>query len=270
MRHTKITTIISFALLVTSNVSGQQTNVNRMDGITEKRIYKEKEIIPYDYVREADVIWEKRIWRVIDVREKINKPFAFEKEPLISILLELLKNEKVQCFGDDEFKEIKLSADVLKIGGGDDTVPWMDPVTNEYVKDTIVHNDFDPSKVYRFRLKEEWFIDKETSTMQVRILGIAPLYFDVQANLDFPMCWFYYPDLRPEIIHHEIFNPKNDMMRLSWEDVFEMRLFSSYITMESNVYDRTISSYAPGLDGVLESERIKNVIFEKEHDLWSF
>jgi hypothetical protein len=57
---------------------------------------------------------------------------------------------------------------------------------------------------------------------------------------------------------------------MSWEDVFEMRMFSSYVIKETNEYDRMIENYAAGVDAIMESERIKNEIFEFEHQLWEF
>jgi hypothetical protein len=47
-------------------------------------------------------------------------------------------------------------------------------------------------------------------------------------------------------------------------------MFSSYIVKESNVYDRSIQSYARGVDALLESERIKEELFTVEHDLWHY
>ena len=65
------------------------------------------------------------------------------------------------------------------------------------------------------------------------------------------------------------FNPYNDSQRLSWDDIFEMRLFASTITKENNVWDRRIQDYATGIDALLEHDRIRQEMFEKEHDLWS-
>ena len=84
------------------------------------------------------------------------------------------------------------------------------------------------------------------------------------------MFWIYYPDLRGIIIRHEVFNEKNSARYLTFEDIFEMRLFSSYIVKEDNVYDRFIENYTSGIDQVLESERIKQQIFDFEHNLWEF
>jgi len=68
----------------------------------------------------------------------------------------------------------------------------------------------------------------------------------------------------------EVFNPGNDWQHYSWEDLLEMRRFESYIYKESNVHDRNIQEYATAIDAQLESERIKQEIMEKEHDLWNY
>jgi gliding motility associated protien GldN len=119
-----------------------------------------------------------------------------------------------------------------------------------------------------------WFFDEETSTMQVRIIGIAPLreVYDAQGNFKYeqPMFWAYYPQLRNTLASQEAFNPLNDAGRMSWEDIMEMRYFSSYIYKESNVYDRRLQDYLSGVDLLLEADKIKNEIFSFEHDLWSF
>jgi hypothetical protein len=67
-----------------------------------------------------------------------------------------------------------------------------------------------------------------------------------------------------------VFNEKNSARYITFEDIFEMRYFSSYIIKEDNVYDRYINAYTAGIDQVLESDRIKNEIFEFEHQLWEF
>ena len=84
------------------------------------------------------------------------------------------------------------------------------------------------------------------------------------------MYWIYYPDLRPILAKYEAYNPGNNAVRLSWEDIFEARFFSSYIYKEDNVYDRVIQEYATDLDALFESDKIKQKVFEFEHDLWEF
>lgn len=246
-----------------------------LDGVYERTTIEEKRILPYDHIREADVFWEKRIWRVIDVREKINKPFVNPKRPFVQIIMDAAEDEQITLYSvlDDEFKNPLTADEAGSIGASVDTIITFDPETfKEEIK--VVRNELNVNDIKRFRVKEVWFFDEETSTMQVRILGIAPLreVYDDNDNFRYeqPLFWAYYPELRKVLSKEAAFNIKNDAARMSWEDVFEMRYFSSYIFKESNVYDRRIQDYKTGMDILLEAERIKESIFEFEHDLWSY
>lgn len=249
-----------------------------LDGAWVKTTTKEKDVIPYDYIREADVFWAKRIWRVIDVREKMNLPFKYPQQPLIEILHVAAKNGEITVYDPsvtdaDQFKQVMSVDEVKKLGTRVDTVMQINPVTLEE-EQVIQKNDLTWDKIVKYRVKEDWFFDEETSTMMCRIIGIAPIMedFDASGNYrgDMTMYWVYYPDLRPILAKYEVFNPKNDAVRMSWEDLFEARLFESYIYKESNVHDRNISEYATGIDPLLESDRIKNELFVYEHDLWNY
>src|SRR5205085_10278561 len=132
-------------------------------------------------------------------------------------------------------------------------------------------------KVIAYRVKEDWFFDKQRSVMDVRIIGIAPLIYDVDekgavrpGNVKKPIFWIYYPEVRKLLANAESFNRENDAERRSFDDIFQKRLFGSYIYKESNVYDRRIEDYKQGISALLESERIKNDITNFEHDMWEF
>ncbi len=246
-----------------------------LDGVYEKTTIQEKRILPYDHIREADVFWEKRIWRVIDVREKINKPFVYPKRPFVKILMDAAEDEQITLYSvlDDEFKNPLTADEAGSIGASTDTIITFDPETfKEEIK--VVRNELNVANIKRFRVKEVWFFDEETSTLQVRILGIAPLreVYDDNDNFRYeqPLFWAYYPELRKVLAREAAFNVKNDATRMSWEDIFEMRYFSSYIFKQSNVYDYRIQDYKTGTDIILEADRIKESIFEFEHDLWSY
>ena len=246
-----------------------------LDGVYERTTIKEKRILPYDHIREADVFWEKRIWRVIDVREKINKPFTYPEAPFIQILMNAAQNGEITLYSvlDDKFKNPLTIDEASSIGASVDTIITFDPETFKE-EEKIVRNELNWEDVKRYRIKEIWFFDEETSTMQVRILGIAPLreVYDDNDNFRYeqPLFWAYYPELRKVLAREPAFNPFNDAVRMSWEDIFEMRYFSSYIFKESNVYDRRIQDYKTNIDILLEAEKIKESIFEFEHDLWSY
>ncbi len=256
--------------------SDEKTNEDRpLDDIVEKRTIVEKRVLPYDHIREADIFWEKRVWRVIDVREKMNLPFAYPERPFFTILMEAAEAGEIQAYSteDDKFSAKLTGDEVASMGATIDTVVVFDPETYEE-QIQIVRNDINPEDVKRFRVKEVWFFDEETSTLQVRILGIAPLLDvrDDNGNFKFekPMFWVYYPEARKMLAREKVFNLGNDASPITWEDLLEMRYFSSYITKVSNVHDRRLQQYLSGVDLLMESDKLRQEIFNFEHDLWSY
>ena len=228
----------------------EQTNEDLpLDDIVEKRLVEERRVLPYQPLREADVFWEKRIWRVIDIREKMNLPFAYPEKPFFTIVMEAAMNGEIGAYRVNDYDKFdsRLQPDeVASMGSNIDTVITFDPETYEE-QVQVVRNDLNPEDVKQFRVKEVFFFDEETSTMQVRILGIAPLLDvkDDNGNFRFtkPMFWIYYPECRELFARHKVFNPGNDADLGTWEDLFERRYFSSYIMKESNVYNRRIEDY---------------------------
>ncbi|MEZ5039347.1 MAG: gliding motility protein GldN [Saprospiraceae bacterium] len=263
-------------IMMDAGENDQATQDRPLDDIVEKKTITQKRVLAYDHVREADIFWEKRVWRVIDTREKMNLPFAYPERPLFSILMDAAETGEITVYSveDDKFSQ-KLTPDEVKaMGASVDTITTFDPVTYDE-KIEIVTNDINPEDVKRFRLKEIWFFDEETSTLQVRILGIAPL-LDVkdentgEFRYEQPMFWVYYPEARETLARERVFNFGNDNTLITWEDLFEMRFFSSYIIKASNVHDRRLQEYLSGVDLLLESEKIRQEIFNFEHDLWSY
>ena len=155
-----------------------------------------------------------------------------------------------------------------------DTVITFDPDSYEEIVE-VVRNDMDPLDVERYRLKEVWFFDEETSRMNVRILGISPMrnVYDRETGefrYEQPMFWIYYPECREMFARHQVFNDWNDASPVSWEDLFEMRFFSSYVFQERDIKGRRLDGYLSGVDLLLEAEKIKDEIFNFEQDLWSY
>jgi len=107
-------------------------------------------------------------------------------------------------------------------------------------------------------------------------LGIDFTARDIQNNLkekgkEQPYFWVWYPSIR-EILHKEmVYNDKNNANRISFDQLLISRRFNSYIYKEDNVYgNRAISDYKkPGLQSILESERIKKEILDFELDMWN-
>jgi gliding motility associated protien GldN len=247
-----------------------------IDDVVKKEVMGQRKVLAYQPIRESDIFWEKRVWRIIDIREKMNLPFAYPEQPFFKILSDAATKGEMPVYSteDDKFTKRLSTNDVLGMLSKTDTVVTFDPETYEE-KTQIVRNDINWEDVKRFRIKEIWFFDKETSRMNVRIMGIAPLIDvkDDQGNFRFerPLFWIYYPQARELFARHRVFTMAgNTNATTSWEDHLEQRRFASYIYKESNVYDRKLEEYLSGVDLLMESEKIKNEIFNFEHDLWQY
>jgi gliding motility associated protien GldN len=146
-----------------------------------------------------------------------------------------------------------------------------DPATGEQVM-RVTPRVFNTSDVIGFKVKEDWFFDRQRSVMDVRIIGLAPVY-ETEVNGEKrreTMFWIYFPEARVIFANNEVFNRSNDAERRTFDDIFWKRKFSSYIYKESNVYERKISEYKSSLDALLEADKIKEDIFVFEHDLWEY
>lgn len=261
---------------------------NVLDGVYVRESNPARRVIPYTYLREADVMWAKRIWRHIDLNEKINAPLRYPKsnetkdrKNLINTLMDAVKEGTLTAYDpqDDEFTLPMTTTEFSKVGGADSItikVTRPDPPYDEY--DSVVFRAFNPDDVILYRVKEEWFFDKQRSVMETRIIGMAPMTLarDQEGNLieggqKKLLFWVYFPEARRVLVNAEVANRFNSAQRLTFDDIFAKRMFNSYIIKEDNVYNRRIDDYkANPLDALLESERIKQDMVNFEIDLWEY
>lgn len=260
----------------------------RPDEAVETTMLKDRTPLPYENLRADDALYRHKIWREINAMEKINLPFMYSanedngNQRFISILLKAIDDSAVTVFSsiDDRFTTPMTKAEVAKAIGGDSIpVPQYDSLGNQI---GIIYRtaEINLDSFYRFRIKEEVIFDKESSRLFWRILGIAPvkdIITSMGVNLGpSELFWVYYPDMRPIFARYEVYNGKNYGGRMSWEDLFESRMFYGRIIKSTidNPLDRYIRNY-PGLQDkgilqLLEGENIKEKIFNYEQDLWSY
>jgi gliding motility associated protien GldN len=257
-----------------------------VNGAYKQNDIYEKKPMPLVPVREADVFWQKTLWRVIDLREKMNIPLYYPTIPiadrsnLISLLLKGIESGQITPYdaqADDDFKIPMSFAQVkARFGAEARTEQKIDFETGEPISVTV-QGEIRPTEIKQYMLKEQWYFDKQTSTLNVRILGICPIreYMREGDTSGQPqrqkVFWIYYPEARPLLATNVVQNPYNEARQQSFDDLFIKRMFNSYIVQESNIYNnREISSYLVGKDAMLESKRIEDEIFNYEQDLWEY
>lgn len=345
----KITLLISAGLLSLNTmaqcggISGP-ININESgirDGVYTQEHIPTKRMIPYEYVREADVVWSKRVWSYIDLREKINQNLYYPLDDIVPSYdtvpevwirnnsrysLWTIIRESVMCGGLTVFSPYNPELDGTGRGLDGDQLKYPikpAPGYNYYSDDNyrdvmkyylgsvgpeptdciLVEDPNDPNfgnckeelingiwetvypeaewfpykseDIVQYRIKEDWFLDKERTVIDVRIIAIAPVVYkynqdrtQIQGLKE--VFWLYFPHCRYIFNNYFVYNDKNDAQWMSFDDLFWKRRFNDVPYKESNVYDRSIDSYQAGQDALYEAETIKNEIRNIEHDIWSF
>ncbi len=234
-------------------------------------------------VRENDIMWKKRVWREIDIREKQNMAFRYPGDDytgggyFIEIVLDAIKKGKVKAYSniDDRFTATlsKQNIDDMLLGPPD-TQYIVDPVTQlETMK--VVRREFNPDDVTKYRLKEDWYIDRNTGRLHRQIIGIAPIIDkyndDGSYRASQALFWLYYPEASNMFAQYEVFNPDNDMARLTWYEFFEGRYFASRIIKVSNPFDVSFKERGMSpLEALYEGQKATEMLFNKEHDMWVY
>ncbi|XOV67186.1 MAG: gliding motility protein GldN [Fluviicola sp.] len=337
------TSLFLFATLNVNSVFGQQGPIHVpspgiVDGVFLPANIPTKRVVPYEPVREADVVWSKRVWSFIDLRQKINHPLFYPLDDInyggvwtknatrwslwTIIRMHIMNgdltmfspyNPTLMGFGGWDGDQLKYPIKPQDGGnfftdslfreqvsyylgevGPQSTNPCLiedvnDPRFGE-IKTRVDENGmevycypppdttwFTSEDIIQYRLKEDWFFDKERSVMERRIIAIAPVRYTKEivngkeqiTGME-EMFWLYFPHCRYVLNNYFAYNSHNDAQWMSFDDLFWKRKFHATIYKESNTYDREISTYRFGLDAIYEAETIKEEVRTIEHDVWSF
>jgi len=274
--------IFLFCVLFSVNVFSQ---ANILNASTPSEIgiqnYDQKQsdndsFLEFDYIDERDILWSKIVYEKIDLNEKLNFPLLFpvndetyekNRKSLWRILKENIINKRItELYFDrnDNFKDKMSFADVMEVVSFTELINGVQTPAEELKSIDIT----------AYRIKGMWYFDKRQGEMKYRLLGLMPVgknLKDDDGKNNTDLFWIWYPSVR-KILHEEkVFNDKNNASSISFDQLLVSRRFSSFIYKEDNVYgDRSIKDYkVPGLESILESQRIKKEILDFEQDMWN-
>ena len=250
--------------------------------------------LEYGYVDDRDILWSKVVWEYLDLNERINLPLYYpvdtttvagNRRSLFDTLLRGIRNDEITEVYDDSYFTAKMTKAEInrKLFRVDTTDAGFDELNagainiNEYIdKINLTSQDIEG-----FKIKGLWYFDKRQGELKYRLLALAPIAPDVQTmgreDIDIteqlPLFWVWFPDARNLLHEMKVFNPKNSAFPITFDHILNARRFNSIIYKEENIHgDREVSQYVRGnsLFQVIESNKIKDQIRDKELDMWNY
>lgn len=261
--------------------------------------------------RADDIVWSRIVYRVIDMRYKQNYQLYFptnsddpQYRSLFKVIVDgLIDGLPVYRKSQDKIKPEFSAANMFEkedipslflindfsTDYSDDTcyynVECSDAMLMHYNKaeDKLSFHFYPYEKFVRNQLKyliqEIIFFDKHNSRLYSKIIAIAPLQSDKIFTTDNVMSamhesilfWIPFDALRPYLAQQYMIPQSNDSKRLTFDEYFAKKLYSSYIFGDSNMYNRMIMDYSRTEEEVKkEQQRIFDELLTFEQDLWEY
>ena len=277
MKNLLILFAIGFTL--TNTLSAQILDPSD-DGIVPaySKHYKNNAVVPYPFLRQDDMLWSERHWERIDLREKINLPLYYPEQELPGrkslwdVLIDGIIDENTisEVFEDDMF-ETPLTPEELA-----SRITTYDTLTDPDDPSIILGiNKVEIKSVHvvAYKIKSDWYFDKQRGELKNRIIGIAPeVRKPDDPSVVFEPFWIWFPDARLALSTAVAYNEKNNNQLLTFDQIMHFRKFNAVIYKEDNVYNRTIEDYKKNsaMSQLLEAAAIKEDLRNKEHDMWTY
>ena len=255
-----------------------------------------------------DVIWARYVYRIIDMRFKQNFQLYFpvlSDDPDYRNLFKVITDavidgmpifEKQTGTIKPDFKQEPAAKKVipgmflqgnpldgdpdLDISSSNDMVVHYDSIEDEFSFNFYPYESLVRNQV-KYLTQEVVFFDKHTSRLHTKIIAIAPLYSErititdstqvMGALNESIMFWVPFDLLRPYLAMQYAIPNRNETKRVTYDEFFQKRLYTSYIVGEGNMYNRLIPDYANTYEDIKkEQDRIATELLNFEQDLWEY
>lgn len=290
---------IGFGLMVFIQPSIAQESNN--DGYNPNSIYP---------IHEDDIMYKKRVWRRMYLKEKQNTPFFASNNEITKHIVSAAKAGIIPIYEGDsmvnrltkeEFLE-RLEDPALKdmnMGGGDDDgwgddgggddgwgddAGWGDDggdddaAGDDAAAEEEVSTQFTVRQMSTLEIVEDMIFDKKRSVTHWDIQAVKIIIpaDNFTSGVERTVGVFKYKDLvdlfRSNPDQMIWFNPQNSAEHKNLADAFALRLFKARIIKVANPDDNQIIDVYNNnpKEGIMASQWIEYELMEKEHELWSY
>lgn len=230
-----------------------------------------------------DLIWQREIYRTLDLKNAKNAALYYPVEPvgnrmnLFTFIFKLLAENKIPAY------EYRL--DGTEVLTEDNRINFKDLLDRFHIyyeevvdkRDTLLrvdNSDIPSSEVLSYFIKENWYFDQRSSTMNSKITAICPvLHRTGDFSMDVvksPMFWLNYNDVATYLTQMPIMTSDlNNTSNLNMNDYFASRLYKGDIYKTTNMLNQTLSQYCTTDSALVkEQARIEGQLQAFNDNLW--
>lgn len=245
--------------------------------------------------RADDIAWWRIIYKVIDLRDKQNYQLYYPLRPneqyksLFRLVLDAIADglpvyrrnaREVRPTFNEKIDEIDLPLVFAYDDERDNDLIQVDTITRTIKIGEDQYQQYIRSQV-KFLTQEIVFFDKHYSRMFSKIIAIAPLNPNNPNNsrprnrFDFLresiLCWFSFDELRPYLAKQYVIPNSNATQRLTFDEFFAQKFYSSYLLGDANLFGRTLLDTYDTVEKIRkEQKRLETELLNFELDLWEF
>ena len=259
--------------------------------------------------RTDDVVWSRVVYRIIDMRFKQNyqlyTPVSAEDPVYSSLFRTMLRAiekgmpvyEKSSIVGDirpyfnlspmpKEMIPTVLNTDRTgELGDGNIATSEYMLLNYDSISDKMTFNGYSYNSFVRnqlkFMIQEIIFFDKHYSRMYSKLLAIAPMNVDnaniydgmsvMEALYGQILFWVPFDAFRPHMAQQYVTPRGSNSARVTFDDFFIQKKYSSYLVGVDNIYSRMIPEIGTTYEEIQkEQKRIETELLNVEQDLWEY
>lgn len=300
MKKYSIVIIINLLLLTCNLTSAQETaqpffNSKGAIAVQTTEMDALADTIAVISHRRDDIVWSRIIYRIIDMREKQNYQLYFpmraneEYKSLFRLMLNAIVDgipvyrrnaREIRPSFNDKILDTDLPLIFAYDDLRDNDLIQVDSITQVIKIGEDQYQQYIRSQI-KFLTQEIVFFDKHYSRMFSKIIAIAPMNSNNPNNsrskitMDFfresILCWFSFDELRPYLAKQHVIPNGNETQRLTFDEFFAQKYYSSYLLGDANMFNRTLLETFNNPEKIRkEQKRIETEMLNFELDLWEF
>lgn len=251
-----------------------------MPGVT----FRMKEFYEKSPDSEANLMWQKVVYRQIDLTQQENLALYFPEEPiegqesLFRIIMKLVTSNQVPVYEYLDGREIFTDQYKINVREMLDRFHILyteaKGSTEKNPKFTIEESDVPSNEVLSYYVIEKWVFNSNENKTKTEIEAICPVLHRTDdfggEPIRYPMFWIKLDALRPYLTQQNIFiDDDNNLPKYTYDDFFQLGMYKGEIYKTRNLRNRSLMQLFPDPDDLKHAQdSIENRLLTFDKHIW--